>query len=136
MTFQEIAQLVTLFDTSSATSMRLQDGDFSLELDRSAPASAPVALTPVTTPTIAPTQTKPTITAPLVGTFYTAAAPDQPPFVTVGQKIAKGDTVCLIEAMKMMSEVAAPCDCIIEEICQENGALLSFGAALFAYRQV
>ena len=75
-----------------------------------------------------------TITAPLVGTFYAAPAPDSPPFVTAGGRVKKGETVCLIEAMKMMSEVSAPCDCVIEEVVKANGELAAFGEPLFRYR--
>ena len=78
----------------------------------------------------------PAITAPLVGTYYAASAPDQPPFVAVGDRVSKGQTVCLIEAMKMMSEVPAPCDCVIEEILKANGELVAFGEPLFHYRAV
>ena len=72
----------------------------------------------------------------MVGTFYAAPSPDQPPFVALGDKVTKGQTVCLIEAMKMMSEIPAPCDGIIEEILQDDGALVSFGAPLVRYRTV
>ena len=75
------------------------------------------------------------IDAPVVGTFYVAPAPDQPPFVQPGDKVQKGQTVCLMEAMKMMSEVKAPCDCVIEAVLQEDGALVSFGDALIRYRE-
>ena len=75
------------------------------------------------------------ITAPLVGTFYAASAPDAAPFVQVGDHVKKGQTVCLMEAMKMMNEVQAPCDCVIEEILQEDGALVSFGEPLLRYRE-
>ena len=77
----------------------------------------------------------PCITAPLVGTFYAASAPDAAPFVKVGDKVKKGQTVCLMEAMKMMNEVQAPCDCVIEAILQEDGALVSFGDPLIRYRE-
>ena len=75
------------------------------------------------------------ITAPVVGTFYVAPSPDQPPFVQVGDKVQKGQTVCLMEAMKMMNEVKAPCDCIIEAVLQQDGALVSFGDQLIRYRE-
>ena len=77
----------------------------------------------------------PCITAPLVGTFYAASAPDAAPFVQVGDKVKKGQTVCLMEAMKMMNEVHVPCDCTIEAILQEDGALVSFGDPLIRYRE-
>ena len=75
-----------------------------------------------------------TINAPLVGTFYAASSPDSPPFAAVGDRVKKGQTVCLIEAMKMMSEVSAPCDCVIEEVVKANGELAAFGEALMRYR--
>ena len=93
------------------------------------PAPAPAA------PAAAPAPEGKCITAPVVGTFYMAPAPDQPPFVQVGDKVQKGQTVCLMEAMKMMSEVKAPCDCVIEAILQEDGALVSFGDDLIRYRE-
>ena len=72
--------------------------------------------------------------APMVGTFYAASAPEQPPFVKVGDRVRKGQPVCLLEAMKMMSEIPAPCDCEITAVLKENGALVSFGEPLFRYQ--
>ena len=86
-------------------------------------------------PAAAPAPADKCITAPLVGTFYAASAPDAAPFVQVGDHVKKGQTVCLMEAMKMMNEVQAPCDCVIEEILQEDGALVSFGEPLLRYRE-
>ena len=70
----------------------------------------------------------------MVGTFYAASAPEQPPFVKVGDRVRKGQPVCLLEAMKMMSEIPAPCDCEITAVMKENGALVSFGGPLFRYQ--
>ena len=70
-----------------------------------------------------------------MGTFYAAASPEQPPFVQAGDSVEKGQTVCLMEAMKMMSEVAAPWDCVIEEVLAENGALAAYDAPLFRCRK-
>ncbi|WP_325214519.1 acetyl-CoA carboxylase biotin carboxyl carrier protein, partial [Oscillibacter sp.] len=66
--------------------------------------------------------------------FYAAPAPEQPPFVQPGDRVGKGQTVCLIEAMKTMIEVPAPCDCVIEEVLKANGELAAFGEALMRYR--
>lgn len=74
------------------------------------------------------------MTAPLVGTYYAAPGPEQPPFVKAGDRVKKGETLCLIEAMKMMSEVAAPCDCEILQILKSNGDLAAYGETLFRYR--
>ena len=76
------------------------------------------------------------IKAPLVGTFYTAAGPESEPFVKVGDQVKKGQTVCILEAMKMMSEIPAPMDCVIEEVLLENGSLAGYDAPLFRVRRV
>ena len=70
-----------------------------------------------------------------MGTFYTAPQPGAEPFVRPGQKVKKGQTVGLLEAMKMMSEVQAPCDCVIEEVLAQDGTLVSFGEPLVRYRE-
>ena len=143
---QEIYELMDRFEGSSLQRLKLTTAEYTLELDRRAlvsaapaavPAAAPAAAAPAATAAPAPaTEEGPAITAPLVGTFYAAPAPDAAPFVKVGDKVAKGQTVCLIEAMKMMSEIPAPCDCIIEQVLKTDGQLAAFGEALFRYRAV
>lgn len=71
------------------------------------------------------------VPAQIAGTFYRAPAPDAPPFVKVGQKVKKGDTLGLMEAMKMMSNVVAPVDGEVTEIPVADGTLVSFGTPLF-----
>ncbi|PWM51140.1 MAG: acetyl-CoA carboxylase biotin carboxyl carrier protein [Bacillota bacterium] len=71
------------------------------------------------------------IKSPMVGIFYTAPSPEAEPFVKVGSKVKKGDTLCIIEAMKLMNDVVAEEDGEIVEICAENGALVEFGQILF-----
>ena len=97
-----------------------------------APIPAAVPAAPAAAPGKA--EEAPVVSAPLVGTFYAAPAPEQPPFVQAGDRVKKGQTVCLIEAMKMMSEVPAPCDCVIEEVLKANGELAAFGEALMRYK--
>ena len=67
----------------------------------------------------------------MVGIFYAAPSPDAEPFVKVGSKVKKGDTLCIIEAMKLMNDVVAEEDGEIVEICAENGSLVEFGQTLF-----
>ena len=140
MTNQEIFSLMDRFERSSLQSMKLATQEFTIELSRGVsgatiPAAASAA--PAIAVAEAPRESEgPCITAPLVGTYYAASAPDQSPFVAVGDRVAKGQTICLIEAMKMMSEIPAPCDCVIEEILKANGDLVSFGEPLFRYRTV
>ena len=76
------------------------------------------------------------VSAPLVGVFYAAPAPEEPPYVTAGAQVKKGDTLCLIEAMKMMSEVPAPADCVVEEVLVRDGEAVGVGAPLFRVRRV
>ena len=72
-----------------------------------------------------------TITAPLLGTFYRSASPESPPFVDVGQRVRKGQTLCIIEAMKLMNELECETDGVVVEVLSENGRPVEFGAPLF-----
>ena len=130
MTNQEIFELMARFDASTATTLKLSTKDFSLELGKGGPA-API---PAAAPVPAPAAAVSPAAAPAPAGKCTSA-PDAAPFVQVGDHVKKGQTVCLMEAMKMMNEVQAPCDCVIEEILQEDGALVSFGEPLLRYRE-
>ena len=132
MTNQEIKELISCFESSSLQAMKLSTQEFTIELSRGG-APAPASIAPAADPA-APAPAGSAVTAPLVGTFYAAPAPEKPPFVQVGDKVQKGDTLCLIEAMKMMSEVPAPCDCVIEAVLKADGDLVSFGEPLLRYK--
>lgn len=158
MKTQDIIDLMGRFDTSGIGRMKITSGDTTIELEKpgcvpvpatiaAAPAAAPVApaapaasVAPAA-PAPAPASEEPAaadgpcITAPLVGTFYVAPSPDKDPYVQPGDRVKKGDTVCLLEAMKMMSEVTAPVDCVIDEIMATDGELVSFGAPLIRYHE-
>ena len=112
MTNQELKDLLASFEGSSLSKLKLSTQEFTIEMEPEGDA----------------------ITAPMVGTFYAASAPEQPPFVKVGDRVRKGQPVCLLEAMKMMSEIPAPCDCEITAVLKENGALVSFGEPLVRYQ--
>ena len=71
------------------------------------------------------------ITSPMVGTFYSAASPESPPYISVGQEISEETVVCIIEAMKVMNEIKAECRGIIAELVAENGKPVQFGQPLF-----
>ena len=71
------------------------------------------------------------VKSPMVGIFYTSPSPDSEPFIKVGDKVKKGDTLCIIEAMKLMNDVVAEEDGELVEICAENGSLVEFGQVLF-----
>ncbi len=72
-----------------------------------------------------------TINAPIVGVFYTAPSPDSAPYVAVGKRVRKGDTVCIIEAMKCMNEIQAETDGVIAEVLAVNGELVEYDQPLF-----
>ena len=98
-----------------------------------APAAAPAdAATPAAEAAPAPVDAPGTVAvnAPMVGVFYAAPSPGAEPFVTVGSQVHAGDTLCIIEAMKLMNEVVAETDGTIAEICAEDGDLVEFGSCL------
>ena len=147
MDFKEICALMERFEASSIQHFELEQKDFRLALDKALPAvpaviPAPVpgAVTPAAPAPAAPAPAAPApapeaegsfIKAPLVGTFYAASSPDAAPFAPVGTAVKKGQTVCILEAMKMMSEVPAPADGIIAEVLVSDGELVGFDQPLF-----
>ena len=134
MTNQEIFELLSRFEGSSLRAMKVTRGDFSLEMEREC-AAAPAPQTAAAVPA-AEKPEEPAISAPLAGVFYAAAEPGVRPYAAVGDRVRKGQTVCLLEAMKMMSEVPAPCDCVIEEVLVQDGELAGFDTPLFRVREL
>ena len=76
------------------------------------------------------------IRSPIVGTFYAAPEEGAAPYVKSGDRVQKGTAVCIVEAMKMMNEINAPYDCIIEEVCVSNASPVGFDAPLFRIREL
>lgn len=96
-----------------------------------APAVAPAAPEPAAqAPTAAPEPMGTEVSAPMVGVFYAAPAPGDEPFVRVGSKVKAGETLCIIEAMKVLNEVTAEADGEVLEICVADGDLVEFGSCL------
>lgn len=146
MTQQELFALMERFDKSGIGELRYRQGEEELLLCKAVVATPSTTATPavaapaplLTTPPTAPPVPKPSgrvVTAPLVGTYYASPSPDAPPFVTVGKAVKQGETVALLEAMKMINEVPAPWDGIVEELLAENGALVGFGDPLLRIRE-
>jgi acetyl-CoA carboxylase biotin carboxyl carrier protein len=154
----QIAELMEKFDSSKSVSMELKTADFSLKLKKEEacrpkgqdmPPMPPMQVPMM--PQVPPMPQMPSapevsaagkeeeqadyIKAPLVGVFYAAPSPDKEPFVEVGRHVKKGETVCMVEAMKMMSEVTSPKDGTITEILVENGDFIEFDQPLFAIRE-
>lgn len=155
MELEQIFKIMEKFDASESSYLELQLADDYIKLKKpsnetvvqmaspnvvSMAAASPVA--PVgavgeadqaagqaeTTKTV---DEKDYVKAPLVGVFYEASSPEQDPYVKVGSRVSKGDTLCLIEAMKMMNEVTAPKDGVVKEILVENGEMVEYDAPLF-----
>jgi acetyl-CoA carboxylase biotin carboxyl carrier protein len=153
--FQELRELLGAIAQTDITELVLKNDDFELTVrkEKSLVTVAPTTISPpisevVPTPaptnpetiTISPPETPsaPTVddkkwvdvTSPMVGTFYSAPAPDEDPFVSVGDRITKGDTVCIIEAMKLMNEIEGEVTGQIMEIAVQNGEPVEFGQVL------
>ena len=137
MKIEEIKELVTILEQSSLNYLEVTKGEFQLKLGKSVsmetagPVETAVSVKSenVEAPSI-PVGGTP-VTSPMVGVFYAAPSPDSEPFVTVGQSVKKGQVVCIIEAMKLMNEIAAEKDGVITEVCVNNGDIVEFGQPLF-----
>lgn len=154
----KLYELIDRFEGSSLTLLHLEEGDLKIRLERALtpgalPASAGSAVSSacgspsvgsaVSTASAAPTACSPStacspasaapaqVKAPLVGVFYAAPKPEEPPFVQVGQEVRKGQVLCLVEAMKMMNELTSPVDGIVRAIHGRNGELVEFDQVLF-----
>jgi acetyl-CoA carboxylase biotin carboxyl carrier protein len=148
MTFDEIKELVEVLDNSSLASIKISKDNFSIQLNkygRSAPAApaAPVAaFAPVAAPAAeapagaAPVAAGEAITSPMVGTYYQCPSPDSPPFAKVGDTIRKGQTLGIIEAMKIMNELEAEFDCKILEVLVNDGQVIEYDTPLFRIERV
>lgn len=140
---EEIKELIAILEESSLSVLEIQKEDGSkVHLEKpqavqqivtaQAPAQTTAAPTQVVAPASAPASTAKTIKAPIVGVFYVAPAPDAEPYVYVGKQVKKGDTVCIIEAMKCMNEIQAEEDGTITEILAKDGDLVEYGQPLFS----
>ena len=143
---QQLRELISLLGDSDIQELKLEGEDFRLELRRNLPAAqAPVVVqaAPVAaaaplpaTPSVAPPPAAAVrgdlveITAPMVATFYRSPAPGEPSFVELGARISVGQTVCILEAMKLMNELEAEVSGEVVEILVENGTPVEFGQVL------
>ncbi len=138
MDIRKIKKLIDLMIESDLQAIEVKEGDQSISLTRPTPVytAAPVA-TPVTSAPVATAAKTPrgaVETSPMVGVFYSAPSPGEPPFVNVGQTVSAGETLGIIEAMKIMNPIEATQSGVIEEILVKNGEVIQFGQALFRYR--
>ena len=145
MNEQTIREYAALMKELGLTAIEVDESRdyFRLECDKGPQVitAAPAVNAPMVRPESAPVATNvsyktTSFKSPMVGVFYAAPTEDAEPFVKVGDQVKKGQTVCILEAMKMMSEIPAPMDCVIEEILVENGSLAGYDAPLFRVRRV
>lgn len=139
----EIKEFIAVLENSSLSVLELQNENGSkirLEKPQVAVQAAPVvqaAPAPQSAPAQAAAPSAPvadsgkTINAPIVGVFYAAPSPNAQPYVSVGKQVKKGDTVCIIEAMKCMNEIQAEEDGEITEVIVKDGELVEYGQPLF-----
>ena len=133
MELQQLYSLMDRFGASGLTTLEWEHQGERVALRKEAVVSVPAAVP------AAPAEREEqgeVVSAPLVGVFFAASAPEESPYVTAGAQVKKGDTLCLIEAMKMMSEVPAPADCVVEEVLAQDGEAVGVGAPLFRIRRV
>ena len=148
MDLRKIKKLIELLEESGIAEIEVKEGEESIKLSRASKVQQPIINTqtydvpPVREPVIQtpakqeeikpdPVADGDTIDSPMVGTFYRAASPDSKAFVEKGQKVNKGDTVCILEAMKMMNQVTAEQAGTIVEILVEDSEPVEFGQPLF-----
>lgn len=131
MDTEKLKQVVRIFESSSLTSMHLECEEMNIELQKKDGPAQPVSHK-VESPVVESEGV--TLNSPLVGTFYRSSAPDQPPYVEVGQSVKAGDVVCILEAMKAMNEIKASQDGIIEDILVNDGDMVQFDQPLMKLR--
>ena len=141
-----IEKLAKIIADNGLTEISLEDGEQAITIRKDLPevnmlASAPAAM-PAAVPAAAPAsspaaEAKPAeakgkaITSPMVGTFYAASSPENPPFVKVGDKVSKGQVLGIVEAMKLMNEIESEFDGTVKEILVENEQMVEFGQPMF-----
>ena len=149
-----LERLIKAIDESSLDSIEIERGGTRVRLAKSpdyiqapvapamhhaAPApAAPAAAAPASAPAAAEEPAAPAVAShlveihsPMVGTFYRAPAPDAPPYVDKGSRVGKGDTLCIIEAMKLMNELECEVQGTIVEVCVDNAQPVEYGQVLF-----
>ncbi|MCL2046835.1 MAG: acetyl-CoA carboxylase, biotin carboxyl carrier protein [Oscillospiraceae bacterium] len=137
MDSNEIRELAAIMKDMGLSSLSYQNGSETIKLKRSI-GTSPVATlisaedfqseSPVEDTVVAGIFT---VKSPMVGVFYSAPAPDMEPYVAIGDTVHAGDVLCIIETMKIMNEITAERDGVINEICVENKDVVEFGQPLF-----
>ena len=154
MDYKEIRELIRVFDKSELNKLKVKEGEFEISMQRgfetgitTVTTSTPMAQTstiahaPAVTSTSVVESTTPAmkgefITSPMIGTYYSSPSPESPSFVEIGRIIKKGQTLCILEAMKIMNEVEAEFDCKILEILVKDGAPVEYDMPIFVVEKL
>ena len=150
MDLDKIAGIVKILEESSLTELTIKEGDTKISLSKldRAPAPGMMPLPSMSGFGAAPVQQQAPeapakeedeesyIISPIVGTFYSAAAPDVPAYVRVGDHVKAGQTVCILEAMKLMNEIQADFNCEIEAVLVSNEQKVEYGQPLFRVKKL
>ncbi|MFI3325664.1 MAG: acetyl-CoA carboxylase biotin carboxyl carrier protein [Clostridia bacterium] len=137
MNINEVKALAEIMTQHSLSLIDIEENGLKIKLEKNittAVASAPVTIPQVNQEpeeTVAPIEEGRVIVSPTVGVYYSSSSPDAAPYVSIGTSISKGDTVCIIEAMKLMNEITADCDGEVVEIMVGNGQVVEYGQPLF-----
>ncbi len=154
MDIRKVKKLIELLDESGIAEIEITEGEESVRISRyaqgapaapvAAPVAAPAAAAPAAAPAPAPVEAPAAaepeedgfeVTAPMVGTFYSSSSPGSAPYVQVGDRVNEGDTLCIIEAMKMMNQIEADVSGVIKSIRIQNGEPVEFGQTLIVIDQ-
>jgi acetyl-CoA carboxylase biotin carboxyl carrier protein len=153
MDIRKVKKLIELLDESGIAEIEITEGEESVRISRyaqgapaapaapapvavAAPAAAPAAAAPAAAPAPAePEEEGFLVTAPMVGTFYAASSPGAAPYVQVGDRVNEGDTLCIIEAMKMMNQIEADVGGVVKSIRVQNGEPVEYGQTLIVIDQ-
>jgi acetyl-CoA carboxylase biotin carboxyl carrier protein len=156
MDIRKVKKLIELLDDSGIAEIEITEGEESVRISRyasgapvaaapvvthapapvvpaapAAPPAAPAAEAPAAAPAEAPDEEGFDVIAPMVGTFYAAASPGAAPYVQVGDRVNEGDTLCIIEAMKMMNQIESDVSGVVKSIRVQNGEPIEYGQVLF-----
>lgn len=150
MDLRKLKKLIDLVEESGIAEIEVTEGEEKVRITRTTAAAAPVYAAPApaaAAPVAAPVAAAPAAAAPaaapaardlsnaqkspMVGTFYRAPGPNAAAFVEVGKQVKAGDTLCIIEAMKLMNEIEAEKSGVVKEILVENGTPVEYGEPLF-----
>ncbi len=146
--YKEIMRIIEILEEKNLSEFELEIEGFKIKITRSQPRSTASELPPApgSSPEaeVTPAPTEPSsndgknslhfITSPMVGTFYRAPDPSSPPFVEIGETVNKNQTLCIIEAMKLMNEIESDVDGVLEDVYVENGKPVEYGKKLFSIK--